>query len=145
MALPQMQDDYLFVGGLLRERIAQVMGDQVVVGTSDDLVQVLEKNLARTTVFVVWNGEGLADQARGGASTMIAQRWIVLLGFKSQRQAAGARNDEAGPVLARLHSAVAGWAPEGVGRPFQRINGGAPSYRPGVGWYPLTFAISLSL
>lgn len=145
MALPAMLDDYLFLGAVLQERIRAQLGEDLVVGSADELAQALGGNLARTTAFVVWNGERVSDDARGGASAMLQQRWLVLLGVKNASQQPGARNKNAGPLLARLHKAIAGWTPDGVGRPFKRATGNAPSYTPGAGWFPLTFSISLSL
>jgi len=145
VALPAFATDYLFLGTVLQARIRAQLGEDLVVGGADELSQAVQGNLVRTGAFVVWNGERVGDSGRGGASTMLQQRWLVVLGVKNARQQAGARNEAAGPLMARLHQAIAGWTPEGVGRPFQRVTGPAPTYAPGAGWFPLTFSISLSL
>lgn len=145
MALPALLADYLFVGPLLETRLRQQLGDQVEVRSIDELPQIVEGNLVRDTVFVVWMGERILDEAGRGTSTQIEQRWVVLVAIKSSSQQDAARTTRAGGLLSQSHKAICGWTPEGAGRAFTRASGIAPRYLPGKGLYPLTFSISLAL
>jgi hypothetical protein len=145
VALPAFVADYLFIGPLVEARLRQELGDQIDVRSVDELPQVVEGNLTRDTVFVVWMGERVVDEAGRGASTQIEQRWVVLVAIKSSSQQDAARTNKAGALLSQSHKAVCGWTPEGAGRAFTRASGIAPRYLPGKGLYPLTFSISLAL
>ncbi|MBX3589082.1 MAG: hypothetical protein KF796_20825 [Ramlibacter sp.] len=145
MANAALLADYLFLQELIEARVRGQLGQDVPVMPVDEMAQVTEANLSRDTVFVLWDGERFPDDAGGGSSTMVTQRYTLLLAKKNARQAKGARNESAGPLLARLHKALAGWTPEGAMRPFRRANGRQPNYRASVALYPLTFSINLTL
>lgn len=145
MANALLLADYLFLQGLIQERLATQLGNDLPVQGIENLAQVTDANLARDTLFVMWDGERFPDDATGGASTLVQHRWLVLLAVKNARQTKDARNESAGPLLSRVHKALAGWTPEGAFRPFRRANGRQPSYSASVALYPLTFVIQLTL
>ena len=74
------------------------------------------------------------------------QIWTAIVVVRNSAQHDGnARNVEAGPLLAQVHSALAGWVPPGAFRPLQRVQGRRAQYTPNVGLYPLTFELALTL
>lgn len=137
--------DYLFAGELLRARLAAQLPD-IPVGMVDEMAQVVEdQDLRAAVLYVLWSGDNVADSLSHGPTTL-RQEWTVWVRVLNAGQTAGnARARDAGPLLARVHLAVAGWKPEGLHRPFTRANGPRPNYRPISGMYPLTFQINLPL
>lgn len=137
--------DYLFLQGLLEERIRTQLPGVEVRGV-EEIRQVIDASVRVDTIFVLWDGERFPDDADGGKAVMARQRWIVFYARPDASQNdSAARNRSAGPVLSALHKALAGWIPDGAGRPMRRTNGPRPNYRANVGLYPLAFDIALNL
>ena len=144
--------DYLFVRGLIQARLADqepLLATGNVSGV-EDLAQAVERGLRDTTAFVLWEGDvfDTSEQGRAGAgkNQLVQQQWSVILAVRNADQNdADARNASAGPLLAQVHKALAGWVPEGAFRPLLRVQGRRANYTPNVGLYPLTFALPLSL
>lgn len=137
--------DYLFVQDLIKARLSSELGKELPVHGIEELAQVTEANITRDTLFVLWDGERVADTAGNATRTMLTHRYTVFLAVKNARQTKDARNESAGPMLSRVHKALAGWAPVAGARPLVRTNGRQPNYRASVALYPLTFAITLTL
>ncbi len=147
MANAKMLTDYLFMQGVLQKRVeVELKALDMPVGGIQELGEATEANLVRSTVFVMWQGDRFGDTAEGGRSQLLHQQWLILLAHVNARQDRNAHNDSAGPTLSALHKAIAGWTPPDAFKPFRRVQGIRPSYRPGkAALYPLTFEIPLTL
>jgi hypothetical protein len=140
-------EDYLYLQPLIAQRLREQMPNLVAYGVQS-MDQILATELRQPVAFVLWDGERFADAARAGGSTISAQRWAVMLAVANANQDAqdAPLNNEAGPLMAGIHKALAGWEPEGIaGRSFKRVNGRSPIYSPNAGIYPLTFEASINL
>jgi hypothetical protein len=145
MASPLLED-YLFLVAQIVARLKAQLPELDVLPI-EAMAQATERSVRTSTAFVLWEGDRFSDQAGDGRSTAVVQSFTVVLAVRNADQVdKDARNLHAGPLLSRLHKAVAGWAPEGVYRNFRRANGPRrPNYGPNVGLYPLTFEINLVL
>ena len=141
--------DYLFLGPLITERLRAVVTGLDQVDGIEELAQASEAKVIGSRAFVLWDGESFAGEpgrAGGGARQIVTHTWTVLLAVRNASQVdPAARNTSAGPHLSAIHKALAGWTPDGVFRPFIRVNGRKPNYRANVALYPLTFSIDLTL
>lgn len=145
--------DYLFLRPLIQARLQAEVAELAAAGAVqgiEDLAQAMERSINAPSVYVLWEGDVFdtteAGRARGGKSQALGQQWTTLLGVRNADQITlDGRNAVAGPLLSKIHKAIAGWAPDGAFRPFQRIQGRRPAYSPNVGLYPLTFEISFNL
>lgn len=138
--------DYLFLGPLIRQRIAAQIAGLPVEGVAE-LQQIVDSQDQRHQVaFVLWSGDRFPDTAMGGEASVVFQQWDVWLRvFNASPLNLDGRNDAAGPVLSTLHKALAGWKPEGLFRSFRRMAGPRPNYQRVSGMYPLSFEITLNL
>lgn len=145
--------DYLFAGELIKARLASQVSELASADAVDgveQLAQAVARNINAPRAFVMYEGDVFntsdAGRAGGGASQIVQQQWSVILAVRNAAQHEGdARNASAGPLLSRVHKALAGWAPPGAVRPFVRVQGRRPNYSANVGLYPLTFGLSLNL
>jgi hypothetical protein len=149
MSTPALAADYLFLAPLLQARLLDQVAD-VPVDVCETPDQVLAQDKRPRALLVLWAGdrvdEAAGGQARGGASQLLHQRWLVCLGLNNAGKAADARNTAAGPVLSQVHKALAGWTPEGCARPMRRANAPLrPTFAATKAVYPLGFEITLSL
>lgn len=141
--------DYLFVGARVRQRLAETLPSVPVEGI-EELVQLGAEDMRSRAVFVLWGGERFDASATGragaGTSQLLTQSWLVWLHVRHASQVdRDARNTVAGPLLATIHKALAGWTPEGAHRPLLRGASRTPSYRKTNALYPLGFDITLTL
>lgn len=145
MANPYLEADYLFMQSVICERLR--LHTQWDVRGIDSLAQATENDVRDAVVYVLYEGEKVEDRAGNGTSQMIRQRYCAMLALANATQNdEAARNSMAGPLLSKMHHALAGWAPEqALGRTLKRTNGRVPMYSPNVGLYPLTFEILLNL
>lgn len=140
----QLAADYLALRPLLAQRVNGVVG--LPVKSVELLGQLDTEQINQDCAFVLWYGDRFPDSAAGGRSVMCAQQWIVVLGVRNLSQVDKAGRDErAGPLLSQVHTAIAGWTPDGFFRPFRRVSGPRPTYRKGAGLYPLTFETLLNI
>lgn len=149
MGSQAMAADYLFVGPLLLARLAAQLPD-----LPGELVespeQVLRADNRPAVIKLMWAGDRFdpsdGGRAGGGTSQLVHQRWLLVLGLNHAGQAPDARNTVAGPHLSRLHRALAGFTPEGAGRPVRRAQAAlAPTFTATQAIYPLGFEITLAL
>ncbi len=149
MGLPALADDYLFLAPLISARLEdQVGGFPVDVCETTD--QVLKADKRARVLMVMWAGDRIdttdAGSARGGASQLLHQRWLVVLGLSNAGKVPDARNLAAGPVLSKVHKALAGWTPAGAARPMRRASAPLqPTFVGAKAVYPLGFEITLTL
>jgi hypothetical protein len=145
VANPHLEADYLFMQGVICQRIEEQT--QFNVRGIDSLVQATENDVRDAVVYVLYEGEKVEDRAGNGSNQIIRQRYCMLLGLANATQNdEAARNSAAGPLLSKVHKALAGWAPEQAhGRTLKRTNGRTPIYSTNFGLYPLTFEILLNL
>lgn len=137
--------DYLFAQTDICQRINELY-PALNAAPIDEMARITEQQIASPRAFVAWAGEVIADDAGDGRRVLSRQKFTVLLLVRHAQQGdAGKRNAVAGPWLANLHTALAGYKPEGAHRPLRRVSGTAPNYPASVGIYPLTFELSISL
>lgn len=147
MGLPALLADYLFVGPLLVTRLCEQVPD-IPVDLCERPEQVLAADRRSRVLMVMWAGDRF-DTAAGrmheSASQVVHQRWLIALGIQNVGKA-DARNVDAGPLLSKVHYAIAGWRPEGCPRALLRANAPlAPTFTEARAIYPLGFEIPLSL
>lgn len=149
MGLPAVAADYLFVGPLIVARLlAQVPNLPAEHVETPD--QVLQADNRPLVAKVMWAGDrfdqGETGRARGGASQQVHQRWLVAIGVNNPAADPAGRNTATGPWLSRVHTALAGWTPEGAARPLMRAQASmSPQFTPTQAIYPLGFEITLAL
>lgn len=139
--------DYLFLADRIAERIKALVPNVEVQGI-DELSQATEANITTDMVYVMWEGDKFpeGEGQRSASSQAFNQMWTVMYAKREASQFnLDANQRSAGPMLASLHKAIAGWTPTDAFRPFYRINGRKPNYRANVGLYPLTFSIPLNI
>lgn len=145
MANAHLEADYLFMQGVICARIEECTPFNV--RGIDSLAQATENDVRDAVVYVLYEGERIVDTGGKGTNLLTGQRYSALLGLANATQNdEAARNGAAGPMLSKLHKALAGWAPEQAHtRTLKRITGRTPIYTPNFGLYPLTFEILLNL
>lgn len=155
MSIP-LHDDYLFCGPALVNRLREMLSaaDAPLVPAEDVLhIEQLSQAIANMgtrspVVFVLWDGEGMGSgrqESQYGAARIMHQYWTVMLYVRSASQVIpDARHITAGPLMSRIHMAIAGWKPSGAVQPFHRASPGKrPQYMTNGAMYPLTFSIDL--
>lgn len=149
MALPAFEADYLFLAPLIKARLEGKVAD-VAVDICETAEQVYKSDLRQVVLMVMWGGDVVPEQesarAGAGASQVIHQRWGVLLALANPSQFKDARQVQAGPLLSKIHKALAGWTPEGCSRPFRRANAPLrPDIQPQKAIFPMGFEVQLTL
>jgi len=137
-----MLADYLAAGPLIIARIADAVPGIVSVLPARDLASLTESTLQSPTVFVVYDGDRLADTAGRGQAQAVQQRWLVVLAIRNAKQGDGGAGmaAEAGPLLVGLLKALQGWQPNSTDyRPLVRVAAPRPGYSPAFAYYPLAF------
>ncbi|MEN9631586.1 MAG: hypothetical protein RJA10_4814 [Pseudomonadota bacterium] len=150
MGLPALAADYLFIGPLMKARLEDKVGD-IPVQLCETVEQVLKADQRKRVLLLLWAGDrvdtGADGSARAGASQLLHQRWLVILGLDNVSPSPDARNVAAGPLLSKVHQALAGWAPPGAAtRTMRRASAPLqPTFTPSKAVYPLGFEITLTL
>jgi hypothetical protein len=148
MALAAFEGDYLFMGALIEQRLAEQVPELGIKGI-EQLSQATEENVRSLDAFVLWESDAFREDAGGQASRssqMVTQTWTVLLAVRNASQVdKDGRNKAAGQWMAKIHRALHRWAPEGVSRPMTRTNGRKASYGGNTALLPLTFSITLNI
>lgn len=142
--------DYLFLRDVIAQRVSTTVPGIDTIEGIDEFAQASEAKIVGVKGYVLWEGDrwGGSDTSRAsnGKSQIFTQRWSFMLAVRNAAQHdKGAKGLSAGPLLASIHKALAGWVPDGAYRPFVRTSGRAPTYRANVALYPLTFSIDLNL
>lgn len=138
--------DYLFAGPLIQERLLAQVGALPVEGIEQMAQAVDAQDLRAAVAYVMWGGDRFPDTAAGGEASIVYQQWWVWLRVVNASAAdRAARDAAAGPLLAALHQALAGFKPAGCLRGFKRVAGPRPNYQPASALYPLAFEIQLHL
>lgn len=150
MSSPQVLDNYLFLQPLIAARLKDQLADDTPIEGIESLTQAGDQDKRPRVIYVMWAGdifdESDSGRAGRGVSQMVRQRWMVALRINNASQVdKAARNADAGRWLSRIHKALAGWVPDGLGRPFVRSGSVAPNYTKASGLFPLGFAIQLNL
>jgi hypothetical protein len=149
MGLAALSADYLFLAPLIAARLEDQVPD-LPVDVCETVDQVLRADVRQRVLMVMWAGDRFdpteTGRARGGASQIVHQRWLVVLGLNNVGKAADARHVAAGPTLSQVHRALAGWQPAGAERAFRRAGSAMqPSFTSSKAVYPLGFEITLTL
>ena len=150
MGLPALLDDYLFLGPLICQRLKDRIAD-VPVEMIERPEQVFDEDQRQAVLMVLWAGDvfpaGEGSRSGGGTSQAFEQRWLVILGLRNVGVGKAARVVGAGPLLSRIHKALAGWEPKPhCPRPLARANAPLkPDFTKSKALFPLGFAVTLNL
>lgn len=144
MGLAAAAANYLFVGPELVTKLEPLGLPVDLIETAD---QLMERDQRATVLGVMWAGDQVGDDGRGGASQLINQRWLVLLMLNNAGAAPAARSGKAGPLLSQVHQALAGYAVPGAGnRKLARATASlTPQLTATRALFPLGFQITLAL
>lgn len=124
----------------LRERVPAL---RLVAGAAD-LAKLGESAAQSPAVFVVYDGERVTEISHDHARQVVLQRWLVVLFARHAGQDGGAAlRESAGALLADLIAALAGYRPDPLKQPLQRVNAPRPGYTPSAGWFPLAYEARL--
>ncbi len=137
-----MLADYLSLSPLIIARIGAAVSGIAAVLPARDLAALNELALQSPSVFVVYDGDALAESGGRGQAQVVRQRWIVVLAVRNATQGDGgaAQTAQAGPLLSDLISALQGWQPGSPDfRPLTRVSAPRPGYSPAFAYYPLAF------
>ena len=149
MGLPALAADYLFVGPLMLARLLEQV-PELPAELVESPEQVLRADQRPAVAKLMWAGDRFdtteSGRAGGGASQLVHQRWLLVLGLNNPAVDPAGRNTAAGPLLSRLHRAMSGWSPAGANRPVRRAQAAlAPTFTTTQAIYPLGFEITLTL
>jgi hypothetical protein len=108
VANAHLEADYLFMQGVICARIEECT--LFNVRGIDSLVQATENDVRDAVVYVLYEGERIVDTGGKGTNLLTGQRYSALLGLANATQNdEAARNGAAGPMLSKVHKALAGW------------------------------------
>lgn len=135
--------DHLMLEPLIIDRLSAELGNTVrQVASAADLAGVTEGSQISPAIHVLYAGDQIptGEGARGqfGVPQQVEQRWNVVVAVRNartQRSGAAARN-EAGPLLAAVCRALAGWQPDAAFTAFRRRNAPPPAYTGTFGYFP---------
>lgn len=128
--------DFFVVRDSLKAKIEADMPEIRHVYFAEDLDGVKESSQNTPAVHVLYQGYSPAQAERQRVDITIDQVWAVVLVL---RQARG--KYEGGEILDKLIQALHGFQPSGAVMKLELASSTfAPSYRPGVAYYPLAFS-----
>lgn len=142
-----MLSDWLAAEELIVDRLKDQVAELRTVTTAAELAAVAEMRQKPTpSAIVVYDGDDVPtnpqSQAKQGARHKAVQRWLVVLAVKNvadQRAGSSARRD-AGPLIAKIMNALAGWQLPLPGvRPLSRAGSPGPAFEKGYGYFPILF------
>lgn len=141
-----VDDDYFFIGPRIVARLALHV-PELPAEVVERPEQLLEADKRSAVLAVMWAGDrfNVGPNGRVLDGAMVYQRWLVILGSNNVGKAAAARAAAAGPLMSRVHRALAGWRPEDCVYPMLRTNGVAPTFTEHKAVLPLGFEIQLAL
>lgn len=139
-----------FAAGMaIRDRLAGAMPELKQARLAASLQEIADWQPSSPAVWVIWDGDAIADTGGRGLAQIVRQRWVVALIVRSLRDAAtgGGVVEEAGPLMSRLLKLLMGWTPpQPAGcRPLVRTNAPAPGYGAGYGYFPAAFEAAIPL
>lgn len=146
MANQHLEANYFFAQQIIVDRLSDELPAVPVRGI-DSLATATENDVRDEVIYVLFEGERFTDEAGNGLRNAVRQRYAVMLAVEHKRQNDEAgRNASAGPLLSKLHKALAGYTHDKLlMRTFKRTSGRPPIYTPGSAIYPLTFEILVNL
>lgn len=145
MGLPALLADYWFLAPLLKARLEDQVSD-APVDVCETVEQIYAADRREAVLLVMYAGDAILNAAAGGKSVRLRQRWMVLLALNNVARPMDARLVKGGPVLSRVHTALAGWTPAGCAHPFMRANAPLrPDHTQNKALYPLGFEIELAI
>ncbi|MDD3610467.1 MAG: hypothetical protein PHI49_12040 [Halothiobacillaceae bacterium] len=140
--------DHFAVGVAIRDRLAEALPALRQVRIAASLAEIADWQPVSPAVWVIWDGDRVAESAGRGQAQLVRQRWVVALIVRSLKDAAsgGGVIEAAGPLLSRLLALLMGWQPPMPGcRPLERTDAPQPGYGAGYGYFPLAFLAPLHL
>lgn len=145
MGLPALLADYWFLAPLIKARLEDQVSD-APVEICETVEQIYAADRREAVLLVMYAGDAVGAAAAGGKSVKLKQRWMAILALNNVARAADARQVKGGPVLSRMHTALAGWTPLGCAHPFMRANAPLrPDHTQNKALYPLGFEIELAI
>lgn len=138
--------DYLAAEPLIVARLRDQVHELRQVLPLEDVTRLPESAVASPMAYVVYDGDEVVEgegRARQGASQLVRQRWLVVLGIRNAAQAARDRvptHGTAGALIAKAIAALAGWQCAPFRAPLYRVNAPRVSYGANFALYPLMFA-----
>ena len=129
-------DDYLEAGGLIIARLRQQLPD-VRVAPTWSFTEIKETPDLAPSLLVLLEGDTPGSSIANGKDHKVEQRWTVVVIVRDAES-------EAGPMISRVISALAGWKPpNGRFTTLQRVpSSHTPDWTPaGVFYFPVAFAV----
>ncbi|MBF0309812.1 MAG: hypothetical protein HQL56_09815 [Magnetococcales bacterium] len=126
--------DYLALGGLIASRLKEVL-ERVPVELMQGKPLIGENPDISQSVSVFLEEDRPEEQACGGKSQKVEQRWVAAVAVRDA--------DDAGRMISRTISALAGWQPpDRRFAPLRRVpSTHNPDWTPaGVFYFPVAFA-----
>lgn len=140
-----MTDDFLALGPLLVEHLANALPPQVRAQTLHDLASVANGQQAVPAVFVAYDGYRVTD-ASIDARLAVDQSWLTVVTVRNVRDAAvgaHARN-EAGAIAAQVIETLHRARFPGV-KPLRFASAPRPGFSAGYFYLPLAWTASIAL
>lgn len=135
--------DYLVAGPLIMERLRNQITELRSVLPLAEVARLNANAIAGPLAYVMYDGDDVVEgegRARQGASQLVRQRWMVVLGIRSAAQREAASHEAAGPLISRVIAALAGWTCEPFRSPLYRVAAPRVDYGANFALYPLMFA-----
>jgi len=107
-----------------------------------DLASVVERSQVTPAVFVVYDGEDVADQVSNGKTVLESQRFVIVLAVRNASDTLGGSGaaEDAMAIRTAIYAALSGWVPGPAHRPMTRARSGyRPHYTPGFAYLPVAF------
>jgi hypothetical protein len=141
--LSAWEDDALFVGKRIVERLAEampVLRQVVLIDDIDDSAAT-----PRQTPSAVVLLQSMSPKTNEGAARVaLEQDWLVMLALRPRRATADRNAEAAGPLISQCITALQGWKPEGANRVLAWVPGPNPDYGRDTSYFPLMFRIQLA-
>ena len=121
---------------------AEVPGIKEVY-TPFDLAGMVEASQASPALHVIYAGDvAPSDSAGKGETSMLAQRWLVVLAVRSHAAQLQQTSDIrmlAGATIPVLLRSLQGWQPATWMRPLKRVSGPPAGYSSAFAYFPFMF------
>lgn len=137
--------DYLAVIPLVVAQLKDALGSDVQVLEAADLAGLEEAQQPTPAVHVIYDGDVVGESLSNGKQA-IDHRLMLVVVVDNTRQGDGGESSrqEAGPLMASVIKAVAGWKPSNDYSAMKRTNGLRPGYTDRHAYFPLVFLTRLT-
>ncbi len=138
--------DYLCAEPLLRAHLAEAVPELSAVLSAADLAAAQRTQWPAPCVYIVYLGDTRGgSEAGAGAVQMFAQRWAVVLVVSNVAQplAGEPARSIAGPLLAKIIRALAGYSLDTGWRGLRRESSPPPRYEPAFAHFTTVWSVAL--